>query len=135
MRKWLSVAVALAGVAGGGGVILAAVAAHSVPDERLQIAAGFLLLHAAAAIAVCGLALALACRAAWFLCAAALFLSGGLLFGGDLSARALIGTRLFPMAAPLGGTALILGWVVVVLAALATLRSPHRGAERKKIDE
>lgn len=112
----------MAGLTGASGIILAAAAAHGVSDPRLQTAANFLLLHAAATLAVCGLALTAAQRGIWFLGAAGLFLSGSLLFSGDLSARALAGTRLFPMAAPLGGMLLIFGWVWVTLAALIVTR-------------
>jgi uncharacterized membrane protein YgdD (TMEM256/DUF423 family) len=127
MRKWACAAAAVAGLTGAGGIILAAAAAHGVPDPRLQTAANFLLLHAAATLAVCGLALAVPRRGIWFLGAAGLLLSGSLLFGGDLSARALAGTRLFPMAAPLGGTLLIFGWAWVTLAALIVMRQSGDG--------
>ena len=135
MRKWACAAAAAAGLAGAGGVILAAAAAHGVPDPRLQTAANFLLLHAAATLAVCGLALAVPQRGIWFLGAAGLFLSGSLVFSGDLSARALAGTRLFPMAAPLGGTLVILGWALVTLAALIVIRSFRDGKPDQNIDE
>ncbi|MGH6864254.1 MAG: DUF423 domain-containing protein, partial [Methylocella sp.] len=102
---------------------------------RLQMAANFLILHAAATLAVCGLAVAVPQRGVWFLGAAGLFLSGSLLFGGDLSARALAGTRLFPMAAPLGGTLLFLGWVSVTLAALIVMRQSRDGKPEQNIDE
>lgn len=132
MRKWVSAAVMLAGLTGASGIILAAAAAHAVPDSRLQTASDFLLLHAAAVLALCGLALAVPHRGIWFLGAAGLLLSGGLLFAGDLSARALAGARLFPMAAPLGGTLLILGWAFVVWAAVAVLLLPNDGASDTK---
>ncbi len=135
MRKWACAAAAAAGVTGAGGIILAAAAAHGVPDPRLQTAANFLILHAAATLAVCGLALALPQRGIWFLGAAALLLSGSLLFGGDLWARALAGTRLFPMAAPLGGTLLIIGWALVTLAALIVMRQPGDGKQDQNVDE
>jgi uncharacterized membrane protein YgdD (TMEM256/DUF423 family) len=135
MRKWACAAAAAAGVTGAGGIILAAAAAHGMPDSRLQTAANFMMLHAAATLAVCGLALALPQRGIWFLGAAALFLSGSLLFGGDLSARALAGTRLFPMAAPLGGTLLIFGWALVTLAALIVMRQPGDGKPDQNVDE
>jgi uncharacterized membrane protein YgdD (TMEM256/DUF423 family) len=122
LRKWATVAVALAGLTGASGIILAAVAAHAVPDQRLETAANFLQLHAAATLAVCGLSFAMPRQGVWFLGAAGLFLCGSLLFGGDLTARVLAGTRLFSMAAPLGGTLLIIGWVFVILAAVVALR-------------
>jgi uncharacterized membrane protein YgdD (TMEM256/DUF423 family) len=106
-----------------------------VPDPRLQTAANFLILHAAATLAVCGLALAVPQRGIWFLGAAGLFLSGSLLFGGDLSTRALAGKRLFSMAAPLGGTLLIFGWAFVTLAALIVMRQSRDGTPDQHIDE
>lgn len=135
MRRWACAAAAAAGLTGAGGIILAAAAAHNVPDPRLQTAANFLMLHAAATLAVCGLALVLPQRGIWFLGAAGLFLSGSLLFGGDLAARGLAGTRLFPMAAPLGGTLLIFGWALVTLAALIVMRQSRDGKPDQNIDE
>lgn len=123
-QKWAFIATALAGGSGGGGVILSAVAAHGSADPMLQTAASFLMLHAVAAMAVCGLALAAPQRGAWLLGAAALFLLGGWLFSGDLSVRALVGVRLFPMAAPIGGTLMILGWAWIIVAALMALAAP-----------
>jgi uncharacterized membrane protein YgdD (TMEM256/DUF423 family) len=64
-----------------------------------------------------------------------LFLSGSLLFGGDLSARALAGTRLFPMAAPLGGTLLTFGWALVTLAALIVMRQSRDGKPDQNVGE
>ena len=46
------------------------------------------------------------------------FVLGGALFAGDVAARAYIGSRLFPMAAPAGGTILIASWLALALAAL-----------------
>jgi len=135
MRKWACAAAAAAGLTGVGGIILAAAAAHGVPDPRLQTAANFLMLHATATLAVCGISMAVPQRGIWFLGVAGLFLSGSLLFGGDLSSRALAGTRLFPMAAPLGGTLLIFGWAMVTLAALAVMRQSRDGKPDHNIDE
>jgi len=133
LRKWACAAAALAGLTGASGIILAAVAAHAVPDQRLETAANFLLLHAASTLAVCGLSFAMPQRGVWFLAAAGLFLCGSLLFGGDLTVRVLAGTRLFPMAAPLGGTLLIFGWVFVILAALIALRHTVDGKADQNI--
>lgn len=124
MRKLALTAIALAGLAGGAGVILSALAAHGTAGgPLLETSAHFLMLHAAAAIAVCGVALAAPHGGVWFLAPAALFILGGALFGGDLAARALAGARLFPMAAPIGGTLLIVGWAAVAVAAVAALRA------------
>ncbi|HEY8008238.1 MAG TPA: DUF423 domain-containing protein [Methylocella sp.] len=133
--KWTCAAAALAGLTGVSGLLLAAAAAHSVPDPRLQTAANFLLLHAAAALAVCGLAAAIPRGGVLFLGAAGLFLSGSLIFGADLSTRAFAGTRLFPMAAPLGGSLLIAGWISVTLAALTVFWQSGARTPGQNIDD
>jgi uncharacterized membrane protein YgdD (TMEM256/DUF423 family) len=51
------------------------------------------------------------------------FAMGGVLFAGDVSMRAFAGHRLFPMAAPAGGTLLILAWLVLAAAAIAAGRA------------
>jgi len=47
--------------------------------------------------------------------------AGGALFAGDIAMRAFAGQRLFPMAAPTGGTLLLIGWLVLTAAALAAM--------------
>ena len=135
LHQWAYAAAAVAGLIGAAGIILAATGAHGAPDPRLQTAANFMLLHAAAALGLCGLAFAAPRCSAGFLGAAGFFLIGSLIFGGDLSTRALAGTRLFPMAAPLGGTLLIIGWVLVALAALAALRQSVYAKPAQNIEE
>ena len=49
-----------------------------------------------------------------FLLAALVLLAGVTLFSGDIAARTLWGVRLFPMAAPIGGSTMIIGWLVAV---------------------
>lgn len=49
--------------------------------------------------------------------AATLVLVGLVLFAGDLILRDLTGNRLFAMAAPLGGMAMIGGWLMTALCA------------------
>ena len=98
----------LAGIAGALGVAAAARASHG-GDDNLGIAANFLLLHAPVLI---GLSLLAASRLAF---AAGIVLAIGLaVFAGDLAVRSFTGNALFPMAAPIGGGALILGWVLVI---------------------
>ncbi|MCB1506318.1 MAG: DUF423 domain-containing protein [Hyphomicrobiaceae bacterium] len=116
-----------AGLLGAAGVALAAVAAHKVDDPALATAAQMLILQAAAAIAITG-----NMRRAhhpspavirFWAIAAVMLLAGAALFAGDISARALAGTRLFPMAAPTGGSTMIAGWIVVAIAGILELRS------------
>ncbi len=104
------------GLAGSAGVALSAMAAHYPGANSLSTAANFLLLHGPAFLALAALARtgALPGRA---LAAGTFMLAIGLgLFSGDLVSRALIGTRLFHWAAPIGGSLLILGWIWLGLA-------------------
>ncbi|MBW3709867.1 DUF423 domain-containing protein, partial [Streptomyces griseus] len=48
---------------------------------------------------------------------------GLILFCGDLSRRAFSGVALFPRAAPTGGFLLMIGWIIVGIAALVPTRS------------
>ena len=108
----------LAGLMGAGGVVIAAAGAHAAPHAGLAGAAYLLLFHATAILGGAALTkqgllwrpLALAALIAWVV---------GTLFAGDVSARAFIGHRLFPMAAPTGGTILIAAWLALAIAALA----------------
>jgi uncharacterized membrane protein YgdD (TMEM256/DUF423 family) len=51
------------------------------------------------------------------------FVIASALFAGDLTLRQYAGHGLFPMAAPTGGTLLILSWVVLAVAAAWPRRS------------
>jgi uncharacterized membrane protein YgdD (TMEM256/DUF423 family) len=126
-RKWVCACSALSGLTGAGGMILLAASAHLLPDPRFQTAAYLMLLHAVAALALSSFALAVPQRAIWFAGAAGMLLSGSLLFACDMTLRATVGARLFPMAAPLGGSLLILGWIIVALSAAIVLWPSHNG--------
>ena len=109
--------VILAGIMGADGVILAAASAHQPDASRLVSASSMLLFHATAVLAVVALAergiihIGIGITAAWgFVIAAALF-------AGDLTLRQYAGHSLFPFAAPVGGTLLILSWLVLAVAA------------------
>jgi uncharacterized membrane protein YgdD (TMEM256/DUF423 family) len=116
--------IALAGLMGAAGVILTAAAAHGKPGSGLDSAGYLLLLHAAAVIA--GVAAACAGLLTRPLVALALwgFVLGAGLFAADVAARAYIGSRLFPFAAPAGGTIQIASWLLLAVAALLALRAP-----------
>ena len=51
--------------------------------------------------------------------------AGAILFAGDLSARAFLGARLFPYAAPIGGSLMILAWLALALAFALAPRPPQ----------
>lgn len=114
--------VVLAGLSGAAGVALSAIAAHA-GGSNLDTAARFLLVHAAALLAI---GLARPAGRALTLAACGLAL-GTALFCGDLVARDLLGTRLFPMAAPAGGVLLIAGWLGVAAAAAGAWRKGGEG--------
>jgi uncharacterized membrane protein YgdD (TMEM256/DUF423 family) len=100
------------GLCGLAGVSLSAAAAH-LGGAFTGTAAFFLLAHAPVFLAV---GLTGANRALVIACAI-LFL-GLVLFCGDLLARDFLSGRLFPFAAPAGGTLLIAGWLAMVVSAL-----------------
>ena len=110
-----------AGLLGAAGVALAAVAAHRVDDPALATAAPLMVMHATAALAIMALAGRCTRPLAWTI-AAVLLLAGATLFSGDISLRAFTGNRLFPYAAPTGGSTRIAGWLMVVLSSLLEMR-------------
>lgn len=112
MSRWSYAVIAAAGIAGALGVMEAAVAAHKISDTRLATSSNFLLLNAAACIALAAVARGATRGRAWFLIAASVLLAGTLLFCGDLSMLALNGRRPFPFAAPIGGSLMILSWLI-----------------------
>lgn len=108
---------AAAGLLGALGVVTAAMAAHGTAamaaygdgNELLRTASLFLMIHGVA------IAAAAALRQPW---SGGLMVLGSLLFCGDLMARAWLGHRILPFAAPAGGSILILGWLALALGSL-----------------
>ena len=116
----------LASLMGACGVGLAAAAAHGAAGSGLDGAAYLLLFHAVAVLGAASLAGQQLLWRPLALVAMASFVAGGALFAGDISMRAFAGQRLFPMAAPTGGTLLILGWVVLTAAAVVAMARHDR---------
>lgn len=121
MSRGAFVLMALASAAGAAGVIESATAAHGNPNPLLVTSSHFLMIDAAAAIAIAGFALNAPRGRLCFLIAAAILLCGGLLFCADLTTRVASGHRLFPFAAPISGTLMIVGWLVAAVAALVAV--------------
>ena len=107
----------LAAVMGADGVMLAAASAHQADATRLAAASSMLLFHATAVLAVVALAERGVIDARIGIAAAFGFFIAAALFAGDLSLRQYAGHGLFPMAAPTGGTLLIVSWLGLALAA------------------
>jgi uncharacterized membrane protein YgdD (TMEM256/DUF423 family) len=116
MTIWL---IACAGLMGAAGVALLAASAHAAPGATLDTAGNMLLFHAAAVIALVAVVThtGLVSRPLAVLATCGLVI-GAVLFSGDIAARAFLGHRLFPMAAPTGGVILIVSWLAVMVAAL-----------------
>ncbi|TGV15683.1 DUF423 domain-containing protein [Mesorhizobium sp. M8A.F.Ca.ET.173.01.1.1] len=105
------------GLVGAAGVALSAAAAHR-GGAFTGTAASFLLMHAPVFLAI-----GLVGANRWLRMASLALLVGLVLFAGDLLARDFLGSRLFPMSAPIGGTLLIFGWLAIAISALARPRS------------
>ena len=119
MRKWLFIAAVTGAVA----VLLAAFGEHALagrlaPRNFVTFANGtrYQMYHALAMGLAALAAQGKAARLAEI--AALLFFIGTLLFSGSLYGLALTGIRLLGFVTPLGGLALIAGWIVLALAAL-----------------
>lgn len=113
---------AIAGLAGAVSVAIEAFARHALAgdayhQELVSIAARYGLLHA---VALLGLALFLLRTETRFLIVAAgfFFVLGLLLFCGTLDLIALGGPAGLVVLTPWGGTAFIVGWIALFLAAL-----------------
>jgi uncharacterized membrane protein YgdD (TMEM256/DUF423 family) len=111
------VLVAAGGLCGAAGVALSAAAAH-LDGAFVGTAASFLLMHAPVFLGVGLLGASRVLRTGTFV-----LLVGLLLFAGDLLARDFLGSRLFPLSAPIGGTLLITGWLMIAASALVSSRS------------
>jgi uncharacterized membrane protein YgdD (TMEM256/DUF423 family) len=109
--------VILAGVMGADGVILAAASAHQADATRLAAASSMLLFHATAVLAVVALAERGVIHARIGIASAFGFVIAAALFAGDLTLRQYADHSLFTMAAPAGGTLLILSWLLLAVAA------------------
>jgi uncharacterized membrane protein YgdD (TMEM256/DUF423 family) len=103
----------VSGLMGLAGVLLAAAASHGGDAHLLGSASTMCLAHAPVLLALylghdrfrtatlAGLVLGL----------------GTIIFAGDLVSRHFLGDRLFPFAAPTGGTLMMLGWICVAAGA------------------
>ena len=107
----------LAAVMGADGVMLAAASAHQPDAMRLASASSMLLFHSLAVLAVVALAERGVIQLRIGIAAAFGFVVAAVLFAGDLTLRQYAGHSLFPMAAPTGGTLLIVSWLVLAVAA------------------
>ena len=110
-----------AGLLGASGVAAAAAASHTGDSRIFGAVATIALPHAAALVAF-----SLVPRPGMLMRAGAILIAAGsVLFCLDLAARHYLGSALFPMSAPFGGTAIIAGWLVIAAAGIAVRRNPQ----------
>jgi uncharacterized membrane protein YgdD (TMEM256/DUF423 family) len=108
----------LAGVAalmGAAGVALAAAGVRASGGELAERGALFLLLHAAAALAVAAHAWVATASARALVIVGFVMEAGAALFSAELAVRAFTGVRIFPFAAPIGGTTMLIAWVALAV--------------------
>ena len=117
MNRAFRILVVLAAIMGADGVILAALSAHLPDATRLGSASSMLLFHAAAVLGTVALAERGVIQLGIGLLAASGFVLAAALFATDLTVRRFADHSLFPMAAPTGGTLLILSWLALAVAA------------------
>jgi uncharacterized membrane protein YgdD (TMEM256/DUF423 family) len=122
-RGWIVVAT----LSGAMSVAVGAFAAHGLDlrteagsraREWLQTGSHYEMIHALAILAVAALSRGTRLNGRLAVVAQCLFLVGSVLFPGALYALAFGGPRWFGAIAPIGGTAFILGWASLGLAAL-----------------
>jgi uncharacterized membrane protein YgdD (TMEM256/DUF423 family) len=106
----------LAGVAalmGAAGVGLAAAGVHASGGDLAERGALFLLLHAAAALAIAAHARQPTAPVRALVIVGFVMEAGAALFSAELAQRAFTGERIFPFAAPIGGSTMMLAWVAL----------------------
>ncbi|NRG19085.1 DUF423 domain-containing protein [Rhizobiales bacterium] len=118
--RWLpALGLICAGLSGATGVVMSAVAAHAIEETFISTAANMLLFHGGAFVAIGAYSML---RRSFLLALGFFLIAVGCgLFSGDLLLRALAGVHAFPNAAPIGGSAMILGWIAVILAGISHL--------------
>ncbi|MDE2375718.1 DUF423 domain-containing protein [Bradyrhizobium sp.] len=118
MSRAFRILIALAGLMGAAGVVLAAASAHGTDASRLAAASSMLLFHATAVLATTALLARGLLHGGIGRAAAFGFVTGAALFAGDLTMRQYAGHALFPYAAPTGGTLMIASWLALTVAAV-----------------
>lgn len=105
----------IAALQGAAGVSLAAAAAHVDANPLLTTASQFLMIHAGAGLGLSALARNKPLFPGLLTSAAFALQAGVTLFSADLAARVYLGGKLFPFAAPTGGSLTIIAWLALAL--------------------
>jgi uncharacterized membrane protein YgdD (TMEM256/DUF423 family) len=119
MRRAAYLVAAIAALHGAAGVSLAAAAAHLEQSPLLTTGSSFLMIHAAAGLGLAALAAATREPSRFLATVAFALQSGVTLFSLDLALRGLGPGKLFPNAAPIGGSVTIAAWAALAIWASA----------------
>ena len=135
---WTRFFLLAAGLFGAVGVAAGAYASHGLARlvdevkliEYFELAALYQLVHA---VALLGLALAASYRTLHLgaVVAGLLFSAGVVLFSGSLYLRVLTGLPDWGALTPLGGSAFILGWLVIAATGVRAAQALQAGPEQK----
>ena len=115
MKRSPLVLAGIAALMGAAGVALAAAGVHADGGELAERGALFLLLHAAAALAIAAHARIAAASARPLVVVGFVMEAGAVLFSAELAMHVFSGARIFPFAAPIGGTTMMLSWVALAI--------------------
>jgi uncharacterized membrane protein YgdD (TMEM256/DUF423 family) len=115
MNRSPSILAGVAALMGAAGGALAAAGVHANGGELALRGAEFLILHACAALAIAAHARVAASRALGLIWVGFAMEAGASLFAAELAMHAFTGDRIFPFAAPIGGSTLILSWLALVV--------------------
>ena len=115
MSRPPSVLAAVAALMGAAGVGLAAAGVHENGGDLALRGAQFLILHACAALAVAAHARIATLSARRLVIVGFVMEAGAALFSAELAMRAFTGERIFPFAAPIGGSTMLIAWLALAL--------------------
>jgi uncharacterized membrane protein YgdD (TMEM256/DUF423 family) len=125
MKRSPLVLAIVAALMGAAGVALAAAGVHANGGELAERGALFLLLHAAAALAIAAHARIATASARALVVVGFVMEAGVVLFSAELAMHVFSGERIFPFAAPIGGSTMMLSWVSLAVVFAASAKREH----------
>ncbi len=120
---------AVAALMGTAGVALAAAGVHASGGELAARGALFLLIHAAAALGIAAHARIATAQGRALVVVGFVMEAGATLFSAELAVRAFTGERIFPFAAPIGGSTMMISWLALAIVFAAAARRQHQQVE------
>lgn len=122
VRLFLVIAAILGGLSVAGGAFASHALREKLTDRALEIfetGARYQMYHALALLAVAILLSRAELAQSWLTTAGFAFIAGVLIFSGSLYALSLSGIKWMGAVAPIGGTAFLIGWGCLAVAALS----------------